>query len=360
MTLVAEARPTVTVAVTVADVVSPAPRDEWEEIVAADPRSLADHTPAWTDAITIAGPYLDASRLYRMDDGRRFVLPLVRRRGASRLVGVEAGFPDGWGIGGLVGIGRDPSAVHAVLTELADRRAVFTRIRPDPMAGPMWAEGAPDGVVTKPRRAHVVDLSVGAEALRRGMHKSARRSLKKAEAAGLEVELDTSGRLLPAYYGLYEKSLVRWAEHSHEPLWLARWRGRRRDSLHKLQTMAACLGDRFRLWMAYKDGEPAAGSIVLLGNAAHDTRGAIDRDLAGPTRANFLLQWHSMLDAMEAGCHWYHLGESGTSAGLSTYKENVGGRACSYADYRVERLPVTRADGAVRGAVKAVIGFRDG
>jgi lipid II:glycine glycyltransferase (peptidoglycan interpeptide bridge formation enzyme) len=237
---------------------------------------------------------------------------------------------------------------------------VFTRVRPDPLAGQRWIDAGLVGVVTKPRRAHVVDLSVGEEALLAGFHKNTRRALRKAEKSGLDVELDTTGRLLPTYYDLYEKSLTRWAEQSHEPVWLARWRGRRRDRLAKLQTMARCLGDRFRLWMAFKDGAAAAGSIVLIGNAAHDTRGAMDRELAGPTRANVLLSWLSMLDALAEGCTTYHLGETGSAESLARYKENIGGRSYSYADYRIERLPVTRADAALRGVVKAVVGFREG
>ena len=63
-----------------------------------------------------------------------------------------------------------------------------------------------------------------------------------------------------------------------EPERLALWRGRRRDPLSKLETMAEVLGDRFRLWLAWEDDRPIAGSIVLLGNTAHGTRGAIDRE----------------------------------------------------------------------------------
>lgn len=346
-------------AASVASVTSPAPRGAWSQLAAADPTSMADHTPAWTDTIVATGPYRDVSRLYELTDGRRFVLPLVQRTGVSRPAGVSASFPDGWGFGGLVGPDRDAAAIRLVLDDLAGRRDVYTRLRPDPLDAELWAEAAPPGLVTTPKRAHVLDLSPGVEGLRAGLHPSARRALRKAERSGLTITVDRTSRRIEDYYRLYEHSLGRWAAASHEPAWLARWRGRRRDPIAKLHTMAELLGDRFRLYLAYVDGRPAAGQIVLLGNAAHDTRGAMDKDAANPVRANFLIQWQAIVDAAEAGCATLHLGESGTSTTLARYKEHYGARSVTYQDYRIERLPLTRGDAAVRGAVKRVVGFRE-
>ena len=123
--------------------------------------------------------------------------------------------------------------------------------------------------------------------------------------------------------------------------------------------MAELLGDRFRLYLAYVDEQPVAGQIVLLGNAAHDTRGAMDRDLANRVKANYLLQWQAIVDAAEAGCTALHLGESGTSSGLAAYKERYGARPVPYLDYRVEHLPVTAVDRAARRSVKRAIGFKE-
>jgi hypothetical protein len=46
-------------------------------VVANDPTALPEHAPEWVDALCTAGPYRDASRYYRLFDGREFVLPLV-------------------------------------------------------------------------------------------------------------------------------------------------------------------------------------------------------------------------------------------------------------------------------------------
>ena len=86
----------------------------------------------------------------------------------------------------------------------------------------------------------------------------------------------------------------------------------------------------------------------------------MDRDRAGPTRAAFLLQWRAIEEAAAAGCPTHHFGDSGTSSSLARFKEGFGAAAVPYADFGVERLPVTRADRALRTGVKRVIGFRDG
>jgi lipid II:glycine glycyltransferase (peptidoglycan interpeptide bridge formation enzyme) len=206
----------------------------------------------------------------------------------------------------------------------------------------------------------VLDLRDGPEALRSGLKRSARRNLRLAEKAGLEVTRVADAEHLRAYYGLFELSIERWAGSSREPLALARWRAMRRDPLAKLTTIAEHLGDRFRLYLAWLDGEPIAGSIVLAGNSAHITRGAMDRDRAHETRAVTLVDWLAIEDAVHAGCPSFHFGESGTSAGLAQFKESFGARPVPYADVRVERMPITRADDALRTAVKRAIGFRDG
>jgi hypothetical protein len=53
------------------------------------------------------------------------------------------------------------------------------------------------------------------------------------------------------------------------------------------------------------------------------------------------------------------MGESGGSASLAQFKTRFGARPVPYADYHLERLPLTAADRHVRTAVKRVVNFRD-
>jgi hypothetical protein len=73
-----------------------------------------------------------------------------------------------------------------------------------------------------PRLAHVLDLEGGfGEVWNHRFTGTARTAASKAERSGLTVERDTTGRLMPAVYELFERSLDRWAEQGHEPPALA-------------------------------------------------------------------------------------------------------------------------------------------
>lgn len=340
-------------------VLTPAPHDEWRRTLDADPMSLPEHAPEWVTALTAVGPYRDASRAYLFDDGRRFVLPMVRRVSPLPSGAFLHSYPPGWGIGGLVGADLDTDVVRAVVADLRGIRAQRIGIRPDPLQWPTWAAALDHGLTTVARRAHVVDLTGGPEAVWRRMSKSARRGVRQAEAGGVKIHVDRSGALLEEYYGLYLLSVDRWAERQHEPRALAHARARRRDPLRKLQAMARHMGDRFVLTLATVHGVPAVGSITLLGRTAHDTRSAMDLGVVGKSRAGDLVQWSTLQLACELGCSAYHLGESGQSASLAAFKEKFGARPHDYAELRVERLPWTRMDTSARTAVKRVLRFQD-
>ena len=81
-------------------VISPAPREAWRSVIADDSEALPEHAPEWVDALCRVGPYVDASRLYAFSDGRRFVLPLVRRTGVTGVGGSLMSYPPSWGMGG--------------------------------------------------------------------------------------------------------------------------------------------------------------------------------------------------------------------------------------------------------------------
>ena len=314
-------------------VLTPAPRDLWASAVAADACACADGTPAWTDAVGTEG-WKDASRAYLLDDGRHVVLPLVRRRGW------QASMPPGWGFGGLVGDGaHDPDVVRAVLADLRGTRAVTTRVRPLPQDGAAWGPGIA-------RRAHVLDLAPGADALLAAMRKSTRRAVRQP----YEVDLGD----LDAYEQLWHTSVDRWATRQGEPLWLARRRAVLRDPPRRMRALARHLGDD---WVARVDGRPVAANVVAFGRAAHATRAVSDTAVA-PSGVMQHLDWLGIQEACARGCSVMHLGESGQSASLSFYKEGLGAVAHDYAEVRIERLPLTAADRAARTAVKRVIGFR--
>jgi lipid II:glycine glycyltransferase (peptidoglycan interpeptide bridge formation enzyme) len=248
-----------------------------------------------------------------------------------------------------------------VLADLRRTRRQRVGLRPDPTRWTDWnaAVAGDRTVLTIPRRAHVIDLAGGAEHAFGRFSKSARRGTRVAERSGVRVEIDRTGALLEDYYRLYLLSIDRWAERQHEPRWLARFRARRRDPLSKLQAMAEHLGKAFVVAVAYVDDRPAFGSISLLGQTAHDTRAAMDRDLVDKTYAGDLVQWRMIELACELGCTAYHLGESGQSVSLAQFKEKFGAEPVDYAELRIERLPWTGTDRRLRSLVKKALRFRD-
>jgi hypothetical protein len=173
------------------------------------------------------------------------------------------------------------------------------------------------------------------------------------------VERGSSPEHVTAFYRLFERSVERWAARQHEPAWLARLRAHRRDPPRKFTLLAGVLGDAFSVWLASLHGQPVAAAIVLTGANAHYTRGAMDAAVAGPTRANYLLHTQAIHAACEAGCRHYHLGETGDVRSLAFFKTRFGAEEHRYAEYRLERLPLTTAERRLRGAVKRVIGFTD-
>jgi hypothetical protein len=98
--------------------------------------------------------------------------------------------------------------------------------------------------------------------------------------------------------------------------------------------------------------------IVLQGNNAYDFRAAMDED-ATSYRANDLLLRLAVWDACRAGCRSYYLGDSGRSVTLARFKERFGARPYDYAEYLLERLPISAAERGLKRAVKRAVGFRD-
>lgn len=330
-------------------------RAAWNEILASDPEAMPTQSPEFVSAICGDGRWVDATRAYADGSGRRIVLPMVRRAGS---IAIEASPPPRWGFGGLLAEGGVRAAdVEIAVRDLAARRILRQSVRPNPVQGDRWKDTR-RGLLL-PRRAHVADLERGEAGLWSDFSKTARRNVRKAEKAGVEVECDSTGRLLPAFFRLHDLSRVRWASQQHEPVRMSQWRTRRHDPPEKWERIARALGDSCRVWIAWYRGEPAAGMIVLHGVSAHDTRGAIDKELAEQTQANYLLQWSAMRGACAEGIRWYHLGESGNSARLSYFKERCGARPFDYAELRFERLPITKLDDAARRTVKRLTRFRD-
>lgn len=343
------------------DVVVPAPRELWLDVLSASPEAGITQTPEWLDCICAVGPWTDATRLYLFDDGRRVVVPLARHRLLPPALAVEASWPFDWSSGGPVadgpvGLGH----TSAVFADLLDHPVLQRTLRPSPLAEPAW-RAAPAGFSRIEHTTQVLDLAGGFEHVwSTRFHSSVRRAVRKAEQCNLRVEVDRTGRLVEVFNELYRKSVDRWATAQHEPRPLARWRAHRANPPRKYRAVAQRLGDRCALWVAWQGDRPVAALIVLRnGDKAKYWRGAMDSALASPSRANDLLHRLAIEDACRSGCIRYDMGDSRPGSGLARFKAGFGAEEHVSYSYRTERVPVSRLDHAARLAAKRVLRFQD-
>ena len=295
-------------------VTSPAPRECWKQFADSDEHTLVFQTPIWMDGACKTGEYVDASRMYQTRDGRTIVLPLARRKNTHPWLATLASMPNGWGMGGP--ISDEPIRVgdiEMILADIARQPALQAYIRPNPLTTHMWEAACKSGFTGERRYTHILDLDGGFEQVWSQRFSSATRNkIRKAEKSGVTVECGTGGQYLPELYTVYMQWINRRAAERHVPGPIARWLGRYREPKDKFQIVASQLGKAFQVWIARKNGQPIAAAVLLLhGKNAHYWRSASVKELAGPTRANDLLQLRMIEAACLAGCRYYHMGESG-------------------------------------------------
>ncbi|MBI1866917.1 MAG: GNAT family N-acetyltransferase [Methylocystis sp.] len=342
------------------EVVSPAPREAWRQAVAADSGALISHTPEWLDTICAVDGWKDASRLYVWPSGRQLVLPMVAKR-IGKFAVVEDSLPHGWGFGGLVGAGAvTPDEAAAVCADLVARRLLRLRVCPNSLQGSAWSQAlalGPPNAITIPCRAHAINLDGGVGAVWKRFSDNARRGVRKAEKQGVEIECDTTGRLLGVFDELLTLSMRRWARQQKEPLWLARLRQRRLGPRSRWRQIAERTAGGVAIWVARWRGQPAAAIVVLRGPNDHYTRGAMHKELAGPSRANVLLQWLAIQDACQRGARWYQMGQSGWDGDpVGRFKESFGARGYEFPDIRLERFPeITRLVRSMRAGARTLV-----
>src|SRR4051794_30459372 len=120
-------RPSLLARSTAFQVTSPVPRDVWVDALADDPEALVTQTPTWLQYVCAAGRYDDASVLFEWVDGRRLVLPMVRRRGQPSRWATMVSYAESWGIGGAIGnCATDPEAIADVFRYLGAQPAIRT------------------------------------------------------------------------------------------------------------------------------------------------------------------------------------------------------------------------------------------
>ena len=200
------------------------------------------------------------------------------------------------------------------------------------------------------RRAHVADLTGGLPAVMAACRRSpgatcASRSVRRPGGGGPD------GRLLPVFHRLYELSVGRGRPSSTSR---SRWRsgGPPPGSGREVRRHRPALGGPVPAVRRLRRRSARRGRLVLFGQTARYMRGAMDRDLAAPSRANDALHLAAIERACAAGCTRYHFGETGTSESLARFKGAVRRGAGGPRGVPHRAYPITALDRSARAAVK--------
>ena len=156
--------------------------------------------------------------------------------------------------------------------------------------------------------------------------------------------------------------MQRWSAMMHEPSWYTRWHVSRATPLSMLKAVAEHFGQDCTTWVARSGGVPAAALIVLqAGSRAYGWRGAMDKDLAGPTGASLLLQKLVIEDACTSGCRFFDMGIAVPGTSLAATKERFGATLSRTYYLQTQRIPVQRVIDAPKNfAKKAATALRTG
>ena len=348
-------------------VASSVPIGAWNSVLAADPGATALQTPAYLAAVLKAGGGRDISRLYTLADGRQLVLPLIEQ---SFLPGLkQAGdYPAGFGHGSLLATGGLRASDVATVVDDLQGLGLSIRIGGGHHTAEQWSAGlltrgesakVGSSVVEVPRRVDVIDLSMGYhEYLTRTVRRGTRQNVAKAARKGVEIECDSTGRLIPVFYDLYLSWVERWIPRSGLPPALARHSALKQEPYAKFETVAALLGDRCRVFVAWHEGRAVASCINFVhGEHAIGWRSYSIKELAGPVAANTATQIAGIRNAMESGCRFFDLGQSGDVSNLQSYKNSLGASPRQVVDLRIEPPLVARARTAASHGKTGVLGL---
>ena len=226
-------------------------------------------------------------------------------------------------------------------------------IRADPEARPDTPYGS--ALLRSPWRAapkvqppttRIVDLSVGAEALRAALKRKHRQYVNKAERAGVTIERfdgttpeDRIGPALADFNRIYRFTAGR-----------AGFVARQAFYYERVWSIFAPTG-RVRLSFAVKDGERVATLFhFTCGDRVVESYGGMT-DAGADLRANYLLKWTAMSDFAADGFGVYDMWGLATG-GIRRFKEGFGGEEIEYVGAR--DLPLRAPmDAAMRLAVPA-------
>jgi len=180
---------------------------------------------------------------------------------------------------------------------------------------------------------HMLDLRLAADELLRRTHKTCvQRPIRRAEREGLVYETGNSERLLNAFYHLMVQTRRR---HRLPP-----------QPIEWFRNVAACMGDRLQIRVAFKDGKAIASILTLRHKDVVVYKYGCSDTAFQSLGGTQLLFWKTIVEAKALGLTCMDFGRSDAdNPGLIAFKDRWGAK-CSRLTYlrwsRTQISDVTR------------------
>lgn len=188
---------------------------------------------------------------------------------------------------------------------------------------------------------HTLDLQPPLEAILRKTHKTAvQQPIKRAEREGLVYRSGNSEPLLAAFYGLLVQTRRKHQLPPQPVLWF--------------RNLAACLGERLQIRVAFKGERPVASILTI----QHENTVVYKYGCSNPAFQNLggtpLLLWRTIVEAKAAGLKAMDFGRSDAdNPGLIAFKDRWGATSTDLIYLRWSRKGVSSvAKPRISGAMK--------
>jgi hypothetical protein len=304
--------------------VNPLEQPGWDALLAAHSDAWFFHGTAWAWVLRETYGHLPVYAA-RFDGGQmRSLLPLMEvsspwtgRRGVS-LPFTDFCYP-------LKSKGQDAGELYEMA--LAEGRARGWRYLECRSSDEDWPGSSPSLVFY----GHELDLGVGVEVLFKNLEGSVRRGIKKAGAAGLRIQIESSLESVKSYYALHCRTRRR---HGLPPQPF--------QFFANVQKRLLQIGLGFVVTARWEERPVAAAVFLHQGRRAMYKFGASDSGFQH-LRPNNLVMWEGIRQCAERGCERLHFGRTSLAhEGLRRFKLGFGAReeeikCCKY-DFRAGRF----------------------
>lgn len=292
-------------------VIDPLRDPRWAEFVSRHPSSSVFHTPQWLEALQrtygyTPVVYTTSAPAAPLSNG--IVLCQIKSWLTGRRM-VSLPFSDH-----CEPLLDSPSAAAGIGEELKNAvdngKWKYVELRPMSQLPDFQ-----DAIQSPACYLHMLDLRPGLEDLFRSFHKDCvQRKVRRAEREALVCESGNSEHLLQAFYRLMIHTRRR---HQLPP-----------QPIQWFRNLAACMGERLQIWVAFKDGNAIASILTLRhGNVVVYKYGCSDTASQNLGGTPFLF-WKAISDAKAAGLTCMDFGRSDAdNPGLIIFKDRWGAKS---------------------------------